>query len=126
MYMTAHRVHRDGSTGINVFIADQPRLLHRDPTGAILVRGDHALLLVPVEFRWCPMSEAALRRYRHTAGMHRGETWTFLTRAPVQRFEVQMAEPLSDVSDVARLYGAEAASRANPNQATVQVRLSRR
>lgn len=97
-----------------------------EPTGAILVRGDRALLLVPVEFRWCPMSEAAIPRYQHTAEMHRGETWTFLTKAPVQRFEVQMAESLSDVSDVARLYGAEAASRASPKQATVQVRLTRR
>jgi hypothetical protein len=96
-----------------------------DPTGALLVRGDHALLLVPVEFQWHPMSEAAIDTYLHSAEMRRGETWTFLARTPVQRFAVQMAEPLPSADAVAQRYGAEAAARARPDRPTVQVRLRR-
>ena len=94
-----------------------------DPTGAILPHGDRALVLVPLEFHWYPVSDAAIYTYRHTIGLQNGEVWTFLTQGG-PRFSVQLAESLPRVADVARMYGAEAASRARPDRPIVQVHLS--
>jgi hypothetical protein len=92
------------------------------PTGALLARGDLALVLVPVEFHWFPMSDAAIYTYRHTLGLQNHETWTFLTDEGAT-FNVQMAEPLLHLQDIERIYGPEAASRARRDRPAVQVYL---
>lgn len=95
------------------------------PTGALLARGNRALVLVPIEFHWFPMSDAAIYTYRHTLGLQNHETWTFLTDAGAT-FDVRMAAPLLDLQDIERLYGPEAASRARRDRPTVQVYLEAR
>lgn len=92
------------------------------PTGALLVRGNLALVLVPIEFHWVPMSDAAIYTYRHTLGLQNHETWTFLTDEGAT-FNVRMADPLLHLQDMERVYGPEAASRAGRDRPAVQVSL---
>ena len=92
------------------------------PTGALLARGNLALVLVPIEFHWFPMTDAAIYTYRHTLGLQNHETWTFLTDEGAT-FNVRMAEPLLHLQDIERIYGPEAASRARRDRPTVQVYL---
>jgi hypothetical protein len=55
------------------------------PPGAMLPRlgemlGDGAIVLdlVPIDYVWFPLSEAGAYTYAHSAGLLRGETWTFV------------------------------------------------
>lgn len=94
-----------------------------DATGAILRRNSSALalVLIPLEFFWYPISEAAIYTYRHTTGMQNGERWTFVAKNDGQRFTCRLATSLRNPAELGNYYGAVAASRARPDQATVQI-----
>lgn len=108
------------------------------PTGAVLPRGRtpfktkqlSCLDLVNVQNYWLVLSELGRYTYNHTTGLLRGEDWSFVPvpevtgRWPVA-YAVSYDEPLS-ASEVARLYGADVASRARPDAPAVQLRLVQR
>jgi len=58
------------------------------PTGALLPAvgrplevGTNALTLVPIDYVWFPLSEAARNTYSHSIGLGRGERWVFVPRS---------------------------------------------
>lgn len=97
------------------------------PTGSLLVSGDGtmALDLVFVESAWYPMSEAALYTYSHSQGLSQGELWSFWVKETQEILEISLGASLSK-TEVAAIYGREAAMRSRADHKTVQLRLRRK
>ncbi len=107
------------------------------PTGALqpgvgqtLADGVTALVLVPIDLVWFPLSEKGAYTYASSSGLLRGETWLFLpcdaaaTPWPT-RYEATWLEPI-EPDQIERVYGAEVARRARFDARGAQVRLRRR
>lgn len=91
------------------------------PSGALLLNHDRtlALVLVPVEYYWFPISEAAVYTYRHTAGLWTGEQWTFRATTGA-KLQVSRAPSLT-LDKVEATFGAEPALRCRSEYPTVCV-----
>lgn len=97
------------------------------PTGSLLASGDGstALDLVFVESAWYPMSEAALYTYSHSQGLKQGELWRFWAKDTQEILEISLGASLSK-TEVAVIYGREAAMRSRADSKTVQLQVRRK
>jgi hypothetical protein len=104
------------------------------PTGALMPRlgerlapGGVALLLVPIDRIWYPLSELGAYTYAHSEGLLRGEAWTFVPREAAGKpwprpFVATLGERLPP-NCIEAMYGPDVAERARPDALALQVRL---
>lgn len=71
------------------------------------------------------MSEAALHTYSHSQGLSQGELWSFWVKETQEILEISLGASLSK-TEVAAIYGREAAMRSRADHKTVQLRLRRK
>ena len=80
----------------------------------------------PYDWTWGVLSEAGVYTWGHTIGLNLRESWRFVTWAfgSPRVYTVEYAEPL-DPSEIAALYGLDAANSARQDYKAVQLALSR-
>lgn len=98
-----------------------------DPTGALLFgeEKEFALDLVQVDYRWVPLSVAAVYTYRHSSALSDGRKFWFVAFPQGAQRRVWQVQGLRELppAEVSGKFGGEAASRARADRAAIMVQL---